>query len=114
MIRNKSYSRPAKKDRSGQVCREKKTIIAYIITLAAATIIVLPTIYRTFYDTFPWSVNEFHTVKYKASPGFIHPDSLTFWVLLAGIILALVILCFPPAELEHSEMVNLDEVTKRL
>ncbi|MCX6698955.1 MAG: hypothetical protein NTV68_03350 [Methanomicrobiales archaeon] len=92
----------------------QKTIIAYIITLTAATIIVLQTIYRTFYDTFPWSVNEFHTVKYKASLGFIHPDSLTFWILLTGIILALVILFFPPVKQEHSEMVNLDEVTKRL
>ncbi len=92
----------------------EKTIIAYIIILTAATIIVLQTIYRTFYDTFPWSVNEFHTVKYKASLGFIHPDSLTFWILLTGIILALVVLFFPPAELEHSKTVNLDEVTKRL
>ena len=63
---------------------------------------------------FPGPVNEFHTVKYKASLGFIHPDSLTFWVLLTGIILTLVILFFPPVKQEHSEMVNLDEVTKRL
>jgi hypothetical protein len=84
----------------------KTKIIAYIIALTAVTIIFLQTWYRYFYDTFPWSVNEFHTVKYKASLGFIHPDSLTFWILLTGILLALVVLYFHPVEQEYSGMID--------
>jgi len=93
------------KDRSEILGMPGKTkIIACIIAFTAITIIVLQTLYRYFYDTFPWSVNEFHTVKYKASLGFIHPDSLTFWILLTGLILALVILYFHPVEQERNEM----------
>jgi hypothetical protein len=84
----------------------KTKIIAYIIALTAITIIVLQTLYRSFYDTYPWSVDAFHTVKYKASLGFIHPDSLTFWILLTGLILALVVLYFHPIEREPGEMVG--------
>jgi hypothetical protein len=79
----------------------KTKIIAYIIALTAITIIILQTLYREFYDTFPWSVNAFHTVKYKASLGFIHPDSLTFWILITGLVLALVVLYFHPVEQEQ-------------
>ena len=82
----------------------KTKIIAYIIALTAITIIVMQTLYRSFYDTYPWSVDAFHTVKYKASLGFIHPDSLTFWILLTGLILALVVLYFHPVEREPGEM----------
>jgi hypothetical protein len=81
----------------------KTTIIAYIIALTAATIIVLQTLYRNFYITFPWSVDAFHTVKYKASLGFIHPDSLTLWILLTGVLLALIVLYFHPVDKEHGE-----------
>ena len=83
----------------------KTKIIACIIAFTAITIIVLQTLYRYFYDTFPWSVNEFHTVKYKASLGFIHPDSLTFWILLTGLILALLVLYFHPVEQEQWRMI---------
>ncbi|MCX6699975.1 MAG: hypothetical protein NTV68_08615 [Methanomicrobiales archaeon] len=83
---------------------KKTKIIACIIAFTAITVIVLQTLYRYFYDTFPWSVNEFHTVKYKASLYFIHPDSLTFWILLTGLILALVVLYFHPVEQERNEM----------
>jgi hypothetical protein len=79
----------------------KTRIIAYIIALTAITVILLQTLYREFYYTFPWSVNAFHTVKYKASLGFIHPDSLTIWILLTGLVLALVVLYFHPVEQEH-------------
>jgi hypothetical protein len=82
----------------------KTRIIVCIIGLTTATIIVLQTLYRHFYDTFPWSVDAFHTVKYKASLGFIHPDSLTFWILLTGLLLALVVLYFHPVEPEYKEM----------
>jgi hypothetical protein len=81
----------------------KTKIIAYIIALTAITIILLQTLYREFYNTFPWSVNAFHTVKYKASLGFIHPDSLTFWILLTGLVLALVVLYFHPVEQEQGK-----------
>jgi len=84
----------------------KTKIIAYIIALTAATIIVLQTLYREFYTTFPWSVDAFHTVKYKASLGFIHPDSLTLWIFLTGLILALVVLFFHPAEQELGKMAD--------
>jgi hypothetical protein len=84
----------------------KRTIIAYIIALTAATIIVLQTLYRNFYFTYPWSVDAFHTVKYKASLGFIHPDSLTLWVLLTGVLLALIVLYFHPVNKEHGEIVE--------
>lgn len=85
---------------------EKTKIIAYIIALTAGTVIILQTLYRSFYDTYPWSINEFHTVKYKASLGFIHPDSLTFWILMTGIVLALVVLNFHPVEHEHREILR--------
>jgi hypothetical protein len=81
----------------------KTKIIAYIIALTAITIILLQTLYREFYNTFPWSVNAFHTVKYKASLGFIHPDSLTFWIFLTGLLLALVVLYFHPVEQEQGK-----------
>jgi hypothetical protein len=81
--------------------REKTKIIAYIIALTAVTVLLLQTIYREFYYTFPWSVDAFHTVKYKASLIFIHPDSLTFWILLTGLLLALVVLYFHPAEPDY-------------
>ena len=81
----------------------KTRIITYIIALTAVTIIFLQTLYRNFYDTFPWSVDAFHTVKYKASLSFIHPDSLTFWILLTGLILAFVVLYFHPVEQEHGK-----------
>jgi hypothetical protein len=84
----------------------KTTIIAYIIALTATTIIVLQTLYRNFYYTFPWSVDAFHTVKYKASLEFIHPDSLTLWILLTGLLLALVVLYFHPVSQERREMVE--------
>lgn len=84
----------------------KTKIIAYIIAMTIITVIVLQTVYRYFYDTFPWSVNAFHTVKYKASLGFIHPDSLSFWILLTGVLLALVVLYFHPIEHEYGEMMG--------
>jgi len=82
----------------------KMKIIAYIVILTTLTIVMLQTLYRNFYETFPWSVNQFHTVKYKASLGFINPDSLTFWILLTGIILALIIMYFHPVEQEQGEI----------
>lgn len=82
----------------------KTPIIISIIGLTTATIILLQTLYRYFYDTFPWSVNEFHTVKYKASLGFIHPDSLTFWIFVTGAILTLVVLNFHPVENDGRRM----------
>jgi hypothetical protein len=84
----------------------KTTIIAYIIALTTASIIVLQTLYRNFYFTYPWSVDAFHTVKYKASLGFIHPDSLTLWILLTGVLLALIVLYFHPVKKELGEILE--------
>jgi hypothetical protein len=82
----------------------KTKVIAYIVVLTAITVIFLQTLYRNFYDTFPWSIDSFHTVKYKASLEFIHPDSLTFWILLTGVILALIVLFCHPEEQETGNM----------
>jgi hypothetical protein len=79
----------------------KNRMILAIIAITAALVILLQTLYRYFYETFPWSVNDFHTVKYKASLGFIHPDSMTVLIILTGLACVLFVSRFLPSKKEY-------------
>lgn len=82
----------------------KNRMILAIIAITAALVILLQTLYRYFYETFPWSVNDFHTVKYKASLGFIHPDCMSILVILTGAVCALFVFYFLPPKEEYPEL----------
>ncbi len=82
----------------------KNRMILVIIAITAALVILLQTLYRHFYETCPWSVNDFHTVKYKASLGFIHPDSMSILVILTGVVCVLFVLFFLPSKKGYPEL----------
>ena len=75
-----------------------------IMAITAVIIIFVQTLYRDFYLNFPWSVNEFHTVKYKASLGFINPDNQSVLVLITGVVVVLFVLLFYREAHEHPEI----------
>ncbi len=57
-------------------------------------VIFLETVYRHFYETFPWSLDKFHTVKYKASLGFINPDIMSLFIAVTGFFVLLTIMLY--------------------
>lgn len=71
-----------------------------VIGITAILVIFFQTGYRSFYESFPWSVNAYHTVKYPASLGFIHPDSQSFLMILSGTVVIFIILAYYPKEVQ--------------
>jgi hypothetical protein len=76
----------------------KYTLLSLVIAVTALLVVFFQTIYRQFYWSFPWSVNEYHTVKYPASLGFISPASQSFLMIVTGAVIILIILVFYPKE----------------
>jgi hypothetical protein len=74
----------------------KNKLLSLVIVITAILIVFFQTGYRSFYQSFPWSVLEYHTVKYPASLGFISPDNQSILMIITGALIILVILlCYP-------------------
>ena len=69
-----------------------------VIIITAMTVVFFQTVYRNFYQAFPWSVNAYHTVKYPASLAFIHPNSQSILMIVTGAIIILIILVYYPKD----------------
>ena len=72
----------------------KSWLVLAIVSVTAFLVVILETVYREFYLTFPWSLDKFHTVKYKASLGFINPDIMSVLILATGFSVLLTVLIF--------------------
>ena len=72
----------------------KSKLIISIIAVTAVLVAIFQTVYRAFYDTFPWSVDKFHTVKYVASLQFINPDTMSALMIVTGFAVLLTVLVF--------------------
>jgi hypothetical protein len=76
----------------------KNKLLSMIIAVTAILVLFLQTGYRYFYESFPWSVHAYHTVKYPASLGFIHPDSQSILMIVSGAVVILTILVYYPKD----------------
>ncbi|MDD1695919.1 MAG: hypothetical protein LUQ54_03385 [Methanoregula sp.] len=76
----------------------KTRLISLVIVITAILVVFFQTAYRYFYQSFPWSVNAYHTVKYPASLAFIHPDSQSILMIITGAVIILIILAYYPKE----------------
>jgi hypothetical protein len=76
----------------------KYKLLSMVIAVTAITVVFFQTYYRQFYSSFPWSVNEYHTVKYPASLGFISPSSQSILMIVTGAVIILIILVYYPKE----------------
>jgi hypothetical protein len=76
----------------------KNTLISLVIIVTAILVIFFQTGYRHFYESFPWSVNAYHTVKYPASLGFISPGSQSILMIVTGAVIILIILVYYPKD----------------
>jgi hypothetical protein len=74
----------------------KTRLLLLVIVITAITVVFFQTAYRYFYQSFPWSVNAYHTVKYPASLAFIHPDSQSILMIVTGAVIILIILAYYP------------------
>jgi hypothetical protein len=75
-----------------------------VIAVTGALAVYAQTMYRDFYVTFPWSVNDFHTVKYMASLGSIHPGIQTILIIITGFVVLLFVLIFYRDEEGYQEL----------
>jgi hypothetical protein len=69
-----------------------------VIVITTISVVFFQTAYRYFYQSFPWSVNAYHTVKYPASLAFIHPDSQSILMIITGAVIVLIILVSYPKD----------------
>jgi hypothetical protein len=76
----------------------KNRLLSLVIAITAFLVIFFQTAYRYFYESFPWSVHAYHTVKYPASLEFIHPNSQSILMLLSGAVIILIILAYYPKD----------------
>jgi hypothetical protein len=76
----------------------KTKLISLVIVITAILVVFFQTAYRYFYQSFPWSVNAYHTVKYPASLAFIHPDSQSVLMIVTGAVIILIILVYYPKD----------------
>ena len=76
----------------------KTRLLLLVIVITTITVVFFQTVYRNFYQAFPWSVNAYHTVKYPASLAFIHPDSQSILMIVTGAVIILIILAYYPKE----------------
>jgi hypothetical protein len=76
----------------------KTRLISLVIVITAILVVFFQTVYRYFYQSFPWSVNAYHTVKYPASLAFIHPDSQSILMIITGAVIILIILAYYPKD----------------
>ena len=76
----------------------KMRLISFVIVITAILVVFFQTAYRYFYQSFPWSVNAYHTVKYPASLAFIHPDSQSILMIVTGAVIILIILVYYPKD----------------
>ena len=76
----------------------KTRLISLVIVITTILVVFFQTAYRYFYQSFPWSVNAYHTVKYPASLAFIHPDSQSILMIITGAVIILIILAYYPKE----------------
>jgi hypothetical protein len=76
----------------------KNRLISLVIVVTAILVIFFQTGYRRFYESFPWSVNAYHTVKYPASLGFISPNSQSILMLVTGAVIIVIILAYYPKD----------------
>ena len=72
----------------------KSKLIISTIAVTAFLVAIFQTLYRAFYDKFPWSVDKFHTVKYGASLQFINPDTMSALMIVTGAAVLLTVLVF--------------------
>jgi hypothetical protein len=76
----------------------KNKLISLVIFVTAISAIFFQTGYRHFYESFPWSVKAYHTVKYPASLKFISPNSQSILMIITGAVIVLIILVYYPKE----------------
>jgi hypothetical protein len=76
----------------------KTRLLLLVIVITAITVVFFQTVYRYFYQSFPWSVNAYHTVKYPASLAFIHPDSQSILMIITGAVIILIVLVYYPKD----------------
>jgi hypothetical protein len=76
----------------------KTRLLLLVIIITAMTVVFFQTVYRFFYQAFPWSVNAYHTVKYPASLAFIHPTSQSILMIITGAVIILIILAYYPKD----------------
>jgi hypothetical protein len=76
----------------------KTRLLLLVIVITAITVVFFQTVYRYFYQSFPWSVNAYHTVKYPASLAFIHPDSQSILMIITGAVIILIVLVNYPKD----------------
>jgi len=74
----------------------KNRLLSTVIVVTAILVVFFQTSYRVFYQSFPWSVKAYHTVKYPASLGFINPNSQSILMLVTGAVIILIILLYYP------------------
>jgi hypothetical protein len=81
---------------------QKNKLVFMVIIVTAILVIFFQTAYRQFYQTFPWSVNAYHTVKYPASLAFVSPDNQSILMIVSGAVIILVLLvCYPKEKKPH-------------
>jgi hypothetical protein len=76
----------------------KTRLLLLVIVITTITVVFFQTVYRSFYQAFPWSVNAYHTVKYPASLAFIHPDSQSILMIITGAVIILIVLAYYPKD----------------
>ncbi len=76
----------------------KNKLISLVIFVTAISVIFFQTGYRHFYESFPWSVKAYHTVKYPASLGFISPGSQSILMIVTGAVIIVIILAYYPKD----------------
>jgi hypothetical protein len=75
---------------------QKNKLVFMVIIVTAILVVFFQTVYRQFYQTFPWSVNAYHTVKYPASLAFISPNSQSILMIVSAVAIILILLvCYP-------------------
>ena len=76
----------------------KTRLLLLVIVITTIMVVFFQTVYRSFYQAFPWSVNAYHTVKYPASLAFIHPNSQSILMIVTGAVIILIILVNYPKD----------------
>jgi hypothetical protein len=84
---------------------QKIKLVFMVIIVTAILVIFFQTVYRQFYQTFPWSVHAYHTVKYPASLAFISPDNQSILMFVSAAVIILVILVSYPKEKKSHERI---------
>jgi hypothetical protein len=80
-------------------------LIFTVIVVTAILVVFFQTVYRDFYQTFPWSVHAYHTVKYPASLAFISPDSQSILMIVsAAVIILILLVCYPKDKKSHERV----------